>query len=105
MSYDAKATPTDLAKVDDETIAITWADGKTLHYDMEMLRARCPCATCVDEWTGRVLVRPEDVRGVRVKKIEQTGSYAFTFRFSDGHHTGIYTFRKLREWGEEGTPA
>ena len=100
MTYELKAQPTGLAKADDETIAITFADGRTLKYPMEFLRAKCPCGMCIDEWTGEVLVRPEQIAGARVKKMEQVGGYAFSIHFVDGHATGIYTFKKLREWGE-----
>jgi DUF971 family protein len=31
------------------------------------------------------------------------GRYALTFRWSDGHETGIYSFRLLRELCEQNT--
>lgn len=100
MSYEVKETPTNLEKVDDDHIAITWGDGERIVYPMDLLRARCPCAGCVDEWTGQLLVQPEQVKGVRVRKMEQVGTYAFTIHFTDGHGTGIFTYKKLRMWGE-----
>jgi DUF971 family protein len=37
--------------------------------------------------------------------VEPVGHYALRIRFSDGHDTGIYTWRYLRELGERhGTP-
>ena len=32
--------------------------------------------------------------------IEEVGNYALRLVFADGHSTGIYTFRFLRELGE-----
>ena len=37
---------------------------------------------------------PEDLR---IEDVEIVGRYALTFRWSDGHDTGIYSFRYLRE--------
>jgi DUF971 family protein len=31
------------------------------------------------------------------RKIELVGQYALQFEWSDGHHTGIYSFEYLRE--------
>ncbi len=93
--------PTDLEKPDDDHVAITWADGKRFVYPMNWLRSKCPCASCVEEWTGVVKVRFEDVEQVRVKRIGEVGSYAFSIAFSDGHETGIFTYKRLRDWGEE----
>jgi DUF971 family protein len=101
MTYELKSTPVDLAKADEGHIAITWGDGKTIVYAMDFLRSRCPCASCVDEWTGAVRIRYEDVVGVKIKKMEQVGNYAFSILFSDGHGTGFFTYEKLRQWGDE----
>ena len=37
---------------------------------------------------------PDDVRPAR---IEPVGRYAIQIHWSDGHETGIYPFRRLRE--------
>jgi len=37
----------------------------------------------------------------RFQDISIVGRYALSFRWSDGHETGIYSFRYLRELGEE----
>ncbi len=95
-----RTRPTGLEKVDDATIAITWADGARLTYPVDRLRAKCPCATCVDEMTGAVLVNYDDVRGTGFKKITPVGNYAFQILFSDGHDTGFFTYRRLRGLGE-----
>ena len=102
MSYADKDIPNGLTKADDDHIAIAWADGREFRYKMDVLRARCPCAGCVDEFTGVVKVKFEDVQGVGIKKVEQVGTYAFSILFADGHQTGIFPFKRLREWGELG---
>ncbi|MCA9320111.1 MAG: DUF971 domain-containing protein [Planctomycetes bacterium] len=100
MSFEDRLIPVGLSKIDDGRIAITWKDGATLEYAVDRLRAKCPCANCVDEWTGVVKINYDDVRGTGFKSITPVGSYAFTIRFSDGHDTGIYTFQRLRQLGE-----
>ena len=100
MPEDARLTPTGLRKVDDDHVAIEWADGESFEYPVDKLRAACPCASCIDEWTGKVMVRYEDVAGTGFKSITPVGSYAFQVAFSDGHDTGIFTFQRLRRLGE-----
>lgn len=62
------------------------------------LRIECPCAGCVDELTGRRILRPDSVPAdIRPLEISYVGRYALSFRWSDGHDTGIFPFRFLRE--------
>ena len=62
------------------------------------LRLACGCAQCVDEWSGEGRLDesavPEDVHPLR---IEPVGRYAIQIAWSDGHASGIYPFRRLRE--------
>lgn len=84
-------------QVDDRTLGITWTDGRTDKFDVVQLRRKCPCAACIDEWTGEKRLKPESVaETVRPVRIDSVGSYAVQIRFSDGHGTGIYTFQMLR---------
>jgi DUF971 family protein len=80
------------------TLAIAWADGRD-RIDVRDSVA-CGCARCVDEWTGEERLDsasvPADVRPVR---IERVGRYAIQIEWSDGHASGIYPFRRLRELG------
>jgi len=65
------------------------------------LRLACGCATCVDEWTGQGRLDPDSVpKDVHPLKIEPVGRYAIQIDWSDGHSTGIYPFRRLRELGK-----
>lgn len=89
-------------------LLITWDDGSVLAYPIDALRASCPCAGCVDEWTGRVMVSVEMFPQVRLKGLKQVGQYAFNIAFSDGHDTGLYTYPRLRNLGvahDESSPA
>lgn len=101
MTPSPRCTPVRLEKKGDGDVEIAWEDGVVTPIPGELLRLRCPCAQCIEEWTGRLMVRPDQARGVGVRRMEQVGDYAFTIAFSDGHATGIFTYARLRELGEE----
>lgn len=46
---------------------------------------------------GRLAFAATVPEGVRPLGIELVGNYALSIRWSDGHATGIYAFRSLRE--------
>ena len=80
-------------------ITVTWEDGHVGVYPGKYLRCRCRCAECIDEGTGRKVL--DDARipdNVRYDQIHLVGSYAVGILWSDGHATGIYSFRNLRQW-------
>ncbi len=83
-------------------VVISWDDGAKTAATARDLRAECPCAGCVDEFTRE---RTLDVSSIPadlgVLGIEQVGNYALSFRFSDGHSTGIYNWVLLRKICEE----
>jgi len=79
-------------------IGIAWSDGHESYYDPRELRCACSCARCVDEMTGKKVLDDSGVpTGVRVKEIHPVGNYGYGILWSDGHDTGIYTFKYLRE--------
>ncbi|QBF33955.1 P-loop NTPase [Thalassococcus sp. S3] len=92
--------PDRLADVDyDATgLALSWADGRVQRLSPRDLRISCQCAACREEMTGAALLDPSTVRlDIRVTRIWSVGNYALGISFSDGHDTGIYTFKALRE--------
>jgi ATP-binding protein involved in chromosome partitioning len=67
------------------------------------LRLACPCAQCVEEMTGRAILDPATVPlDVRPVHLALVGAYGLRVQWSDGHHTGIYSFGWLKE--QTGTP-
>jgi len=80
------------------TLTIVWDDGHRSRYSFRTLRERCPCAFCIDEWTGEQRLDPSKVpQGIHPKEIGRVGAYALRFTWSDGHLTGLYTFKFLRD--------
>ena len=87
---------------DGRALRILWEDGAESVLGPHLLRARCPCARCVDEMTGRRVLRAEDVPpDIYPTAIHYVGRYALRFVWSDGHDTGIYPFDYLRRLGDE----
>ena len=93
-------TPTEIAQHDAATLRIRWADGHESRYPVRELRLACGCAQCVDEWTGEDRLDPSSVpEDVHPLRVEGVGRYALQIEWSDGHGSGIYPFRRLRELG------
>ena len=77
--------------------SIRWSDGHESVYPGLYLRSHCPCAACIDEWTGRPRIIPDSLPpDVRPLAINLVGRYAIQIDWSDGHTTGIYAFEQLR---------
>lgn len=93
--------PVQIIEESDSEISITWSDNAETHYTAVNLRRSCPCAGCVNEWTGEKMLQdlevPEDLT---ISHVSIVGRYALNFHFSDGHDTGIYSFAFLRKIGE-----
>lgn len=63
-----------------------------------LLRRSCQCALCVEEMTGRRVLRDADVRDTVTPTVIQTkGNYAIGMHFSDGHTSSIFPFSRLLE--------
>ena len=78
-------------------IGIVWSDDHESIYDGHAVRCACACATCVDEMSGRKVLRDDAVpRDGGATAIHPVGNYGLAVHWSDGHDTGIYTFDRLR---------
>ena len=90
--------PVEIGRANQHDLKIRWQDGHESVYLARELRLKCPCAGCVDEFTGQIRLIatsiPQDVHPVKVDLI---GRYAITIHWSDGHSTGIYSFDILRK--------
>jgi ATP-binding protein involved in chromosome partitioning len=62
----------------------------------QKLRMNCKCALCVDENTGKKILKDTDVNAnISIISLEPVGNYGLQLYFSDGHNTGIYRFEDL----------
>lgn len=86
----------------EHAVTIEWSDSTENTYEARDLRLACPCAGCINEWTGEKMLKNESVPGdVSISHISVVGRYALNFHFSDGHETGIFSFRYLKELADQ----
>jgi DUF971 family protein len=90
--------PTSVAPTEDgKRLRIVWRDGHVSEYEPRAIRLACPCAGCVDEYTGRPLLDPGTVEtDINPVAIEYVGRYALKFTWPDGHDTGMFPWDLLR---------
>jgi DUF971 family protein len=102
--------PTQLKRLDDGRLEMTWSDGEQRRYRVGELRKACPCATCREKRSAEdgdkmktllKVISPEEAQPLMVQHMEPVGNYAYKITYSDGHDTGIYTFDHLRALGEK----
>ena len=84
-----------------EEVAIKWNDGSEDFFPMATLRAASPSAETAGEkdilgnqYGGE---SGKDYSDVRVRGYEPVGGYAVRFLFTDGHHSGLYSFDYLKK--------
>jgi DUF971 family protein len=94
--------PADITFADE--LVIDWGDGLVVHYPFFALRDACPCAGCVDEMSGKKTLDPARIaKDIHIRSCATVGNYALRIDWSDGHDTGIYSFRYLRDMHETET--
>jgi ATP-binding protein involved in chromosome partitioning len=79
---------------DGRALHIRWTDGHDGEYPLAYLRGWCPCAQCQGHGGERRYVHGGSAE---LEAWEPVGRYAVTFRWRDGHATGIYSHVYLRE--------
>jgi DUF971 family protein len=90
--------PIQIIEESNSKVSIKWSDESEMSYSAAALRRACPCATCVNEWTGEKVLRDESVSDeLTFDHISIVGRYALSFHFSDGHDTGIFSFKYLHD--------
>jgi DUF971 family protein len=88
----------------DRGLTIQWQDGATSYYSIAYLRKMSPSAEMRElrEKLDRnpLTVLPSSAARqqgpLAAVDAELVGNYAIRIRFSDGHHTGIYSWEYLR---------
>ena len=94
-------------------MTIDWADGHKSQYSVALLRDSCPCAGCTGSEGGVPQRTNYQAEGngaggeknpfkmykpaLKMLVVNEVGSYAVRIDWSDGHNTGIYSFRHLRQ--------
>lgn len=81
-------------------LELEWPDGHVTRFDFLTLRWLCPCAFCRGEagMPGWLDSNPTLTSAqTELTDLALVGSYAMQPTWADGHHTGFYTFRRLRD--------
>ncbi len=93
-----------------EGVQIVWNSEKTITLSSELLRTKCPCASCEERrgseqhskplGGGRSLlkvIKNSKEEELDLVQIWPVGNYALGMKWGDGHDSGIYTFQLLAE--------
>lgn len=94
--------PTELRVTKDRrALSVTFESGLSGEIPAELMRVESPSAEVQGHSAaGKTLVAGK--RGVTITGVEPVGNYAVRLTFSDGHDTGIFTWRYLRKLVEDG---
>jgi DUF971 family protein len=95
------AVPTEIKlRTRSRLLEVAFADGSRFELPFEYLRVFSPSAEVKGHAPGQeVLVTGKEAVGIRA--VEPVGQYAVKLVFDDGHDTGLYTWKYLRELGRE----
>ena len=81
-------------------LEVAFEDGARFQLPFEYLRTHSPSAEVKGHGPGQeVLVRGKQNVGIRA--VEPVGQYAVKLVFDDGHDSGLFSWRYLRELGEK----
>lgn len=104
MPANTPLLPTAAALEEGGAVAVfQWTDGHTTRLPAALVRAACPCAGCRHERREaegkpfKILQGPNPAGDLLFEEMAPVGRYAFKFRWTDGHETGIFTYPFLRD--------
>ncbi len=75
-------------------LVVLWDDGHRSEFALDYLHSWCPCAMCQGHAPE---ARYLDLSGQELVHLDAVGNYAVSLTWQDGHSTGIYSFRWLRQ--------
>jgi DUF971 family protein len=90
--------PTNIRALKQERLLeLSWPDGAVHRIPFKLLRGECPCASCVNEFTGERILNPASIpEDVHPASLSLVGNYALKIEWSDRHNTGLYAWEVLR---------
>ncbi|MCZ8131071.1 MAG: DUF971 domain-containing protein [Steroidobacteraceae bacterium] len=80
-------------------LEVAFPDGARFALSFEYLRVHSPSAEVQGHGPGQDVLQIAK-ENVQVVAVEPVGNYAVKLVFDDGHDTGLYTWKYLRELGE-----
>lgn len=98
----ASSWPTEIkVAADKRSLTISFDDGAAFAVPAEMMRVLSPSAEVQGHGPGQKVTVPGK-RMVAIRNVVAAGNYAIRIAFDDGHDSGIFTWKYLRELGEKG---
>ena len=96
---EAQTGPSNIDVDDLGNLKISWHEGgDTVHRPYD-LRVVCPCASCVDENTGKRILKVDSVPlDLKINGVRPVGRYGLSIHFSDGHNTGFINLMCLNNY-------
>lgn len=92
--------PTDITlKKASRRLLISFDDGQTFDYSCEFLRVYSQSAEVTGHAPGQETLQL-DKQDVGIEAISPVGNYAIRLHFDDGHDSGLYTWERLYELGQ-----
>ena len=93
-------TPTEIRlRTRSRMLEVVYEDGARFELPFEYLRVHSPSAEVKGHGPGQeVLVLGK--QNVGIKAVEPVGQYAVKLVFDDGHDSGLFSWKYLRELGE-----
>lgn len=86
------------AEFDANNVTLTWPDGTQARVANRDLRLSCGCALCIDERTGKQLLKEKNIKAdIAPREITPLGNYAIGITWNDRHSSGIYPYATIRE--------
>ena len=85
---------------DKKKINVKFNNQKHFTITAELLRVESPSAEVQGHGGPKTIVKNK--QNVNIEDIQLVGNYAVRIIFSDGHNSGLYTWDKLLEFGENG---
>jgi DUF971 family protein len=86
----------------DGVFEVVWDPAATDRFPFRFLRIECPCAACVNEFTGERILDPATVPAdIRPVGVDFAGNYGLKVVWSDTHNSGIYTWAHLERLSQQ----
>ena len=97
MAIPATVTPSEIRRLGKTGVEIRWSDAHQSTYTNHYLRTHCPCAACREHPPRSLPVVGDGAAELYPIQMGVVGRYAISIQWSDGHDSGIYSYRTLRE--------
>jgi Mrp family chromosome partitioning ATPase/DUF971 family protein len=95
IKFNALQTP-QVTYVAGRGLVVKRPDGSETIVNPAALRRACRCALCIEEFSGKPILKPEQVSdNVYPVSMQPLGNYAIAVSWSDGHSSSVYPYEAI----------